>query len=201
MMKNRHSNRRFYEYDPDANSFAGVGFAVGEVDNDNDDGSIVSNLHRYDKPLLDAWTPLACHGFDDNPPEVGDFPSVSNWRVVPMLSERAWQVLQPVLCETCEALPVNTPFESRYFLIHVLSTVDALDEQASEVERRSIDDPRIRNVLRYAFRNELIAGLHIFKLANRQGGGLIVDDVFRNVVESNGLRGLCFRELPMKVDE
>ena len=195
MMNSSHSKRQYYEYYPDANSFAGVGFTVGDVDDPNDDSAKVTNLHRNDTPAALTWTPLTCHGFDDNPPEVGDFPSVSNYGKIPMMSERAWIALEPVIGDLCEALPVNHPFEGKYFLVHVLRTIEALDEDASDVERRSATDPRIRQIIRYAFRNDLIQGIHIFKLPNKQGSGLIVDDVFRKAVEDNGLRGLRFREL------
>lgn len=191
-------NRRFYEYDPDANSFAGVGFGVGDIFDNGDDDAKITSLHWSDAPLQQTWKPLTCHSYDDNPSEVGDFASVSNYRKVPMLSERAWKALQPVIGEVCEALPVLHPFKKNFFLVHVLNTVDALNAFESEVERRSADDQRIRNVLRYAFRYDLIEGMHIFKLPNKSGGSLIVDDVFRTVVEANGLRGLRFRELPLK---
>ncbi len=190
--------RYFYEYDPDANSFAGVGFNVGGVD--DDDNSKVIKLHRDDAPQRQRWKTLACHGFDDNPPEVGDFPSVSNYRKVPMASERAWKVLEPYIGRTCEILPVHHPFKGNYYLIHVLRTIDALDEINSLVERRSEDDSRIRHIIRYAFREELIEGIHIFKLPSKSGSGLIVDDVFRNAVELNGLRGLRFHELSNHYD-
>lgn len=189
--------RSFYEYDPDANLFAGVGFTVGNVDDKNDDSTIVTDLHWKNSPLKTVWTPLNCKTFDDNPPDVGDFPCVSNYRKVPMVSERAWLALEPVIGDGCEALPVNHPFTGRYYLIHVLRTIEALDENGSEVERRSTRDPRIRQVIRYAFRLEMLEGLHIFKLPNKQGGGLIVDDVFRKTVETNDLRGLRFRKLPL----
>jgi hypothetical protein len=197
-MTNRSDNKQqFYEYDPDANSYAGIGFTVGAVDDDNDDSAKVTNLHRDDTPMAFTWKPLTCHGFEDNPSEVGDFPSVSNWRIVPMMSERAWTALKPIIRNGCEALPVSHPFTGAYFLIHVLRTIEALDEDASEVERRSADDPRIRQVFCYAFRNDKIEGIHIFKLPNKQGGGLIVDDLFRKTVEDNNLRGLRFRKLPL----
>lgn len=191
------STRHFYEYCPEANSFAGVGFAVGDVNDDNDDDAKVTNLHWNDASVALTWNRLTCHGFDDNPPEVGDFPSVSNFRVVPMMSERAWIALKPVIGDLCEALPVSHPFDGRYYLIHVLRTIEALDEDASEVERRSATDPRIRQVFRYAFRYDLIEGIHIFKLPNKQGSRLIVDNVFRKAVEDNGLRGLRFMELSL----
>ena len=197
-MTNRRDNKRqFYEYDPDANSYAGIGFAVGAVGDDNDDSARVMNLHRDDTPIQFTWMPLASHGFEGNPSKIGDFPSVSNWRIVPMMSERAWDALKPIIGNVCEALAVRHPFEGRYFLIHVLRTIDALNEDASEFERWSANDSRIRQVIRYAFHEAMIQGIHIFKLPNKQGGGLIVDDVFRKAVEDNGLRGLRFRELPL----
>lgn len=191
------SNRRFYEYDPDANSYAGVGFAVGSPDNDSDDDAKVTNLHWIDTPLQGKWKTLTCFAFDDNPDAIGDFPSVSNYRRIPMMSNRAWSALRPIIANTCESLPVNHPFIGEFYLVHVLRTIDALDESASDVERRSNDDPRMRRVLRYAFRHERIEGIHIFKLPDKQGGGVIVDDRFRKVVEETGLRGLRFKELPL----
>lgn len=197
-MKSRDpQSRKFYEYDPDANSFAGVGFDVGTVDDDNDDSTKVKNLHWNDTPVLATWERLACHGFDDNPPLIGDFPSVSTYRLIPMMSERAWRVLKPVVGDACEALPVQHPFHGTYHLIHVTRTIDALDEGTSSVERYELDASRIRCIHRYAFKGDLIKDHHIFKLPLRSGRGLIVDDVFRSVVEDNRLQGLRFVELPM----
>jgi len=199
MLNSRIPRRKFYEYDPDANSFAGVGFTVGDVDDDNDDNAKVTNLHWNDTPVGNIWESPICHGFDDNPPEIGDFPSVSNYREVPMVSACAWTALAPIIGDVCEVLPVVHPFKGagKFFLVHVLRTIDVLDESKSEVERRSIDDSRIRQIFRYSFRLTAIEGVHLFKLPNKSGGGLIVDDVFRDVVEVNGLRGLRFRELTM----
>lgn len=196
-MNTSDERRQFYEYDTDPDSFAAVGFKVSKVGGVIKDSEVVANLHRDNTPLIRTWRPLACHAFDDNPPKIGDFPSVSNYRKVPMVSERAWKALEPVIGDVCEALPVIPPFVGTYYLIHVLRTIEALDEGASEVERRSAEDPRIRRVFRYAFKKGLIEGLHIFKLPNKQSGELIVDDVFRKTVEENGLVGLEFKQLPM----
>jgi hypothetical protein len=193
-------SRRFYEYDPDANSFVGVGFHVGPVGDDNDDSTKVTRLHWSDTPVRASWKTLACHGFDDNPQEVGDFPSVSDKRKIPMLSERAWKILKPIIGDACEALPVLHPFRGTYYLIHVMRTIDALDASASAVDRSAIGDKRIRRIYRYAFKDDLIKGKHIFKLPLLSGSGLIVDDIFRKAVEDHGLRGLRFDELPMTGD-
>ena len=200
MTNERPISRNFYNYDPDADSFAGVGFVVGEVDDDNDDGSKVADLHRTDTPQQSTWNTLNCFGFDDNPTEIGDFPSVSNWKRVPIMSERAWTVLKPIIGDVCEALPVKHPFQGSYYVIHVMQTIDALNTELSEVDRSSVGDNRILRIYRYAFKSDLIEGKHIFKLPLMSGGGLFVDDVFRKAVEDNCLRGLRFKELVMQKD-
>jgi hypothetical protein len=43
----------------------------------------------------------------------------------------------------------------------------------------------------------MLVGKHIFKLPLESGAELLVDDEFRRLVESNGLRGLLFKELPL----
>jgi hypothetical protein len=196
-MKTQHSHlSNYYEYDPDGNSFAGVGFHGREIDDERDDGAIVTNLHFDDTPRAANWRPLTCHGWTDNPPRIGDFPSVSNYRRVPMMSERAWIALAPLIGGVCEALPVHHPFSGNYHLVHILRTVAALDELQSVVARRSPTDQRIYKVYQYSFRKELIDGLHIFKLPNAQGSALIVDEEFRRIVEDNNLQGLRFQRLP-----
>lgn len=196
MTSSANSTRRFYEYHPDVNRFAAVEFASGPVYGTGD-SSTVKNLHRRDEPVRDKWIPLKCDGFDDNPPKVGDFPSVNDYSKIPMMSERAWSVLEPIIGDACEALPVMHPFPGTYYLIHVMRTIDALDTDASEVDRSSVGDRRIRRIYRYAFKHDLIEGAHIFKLPLMSGSELIVDDVFRKAVEDHGLRGLRFKELPL----
>ncbi|XZE21303.1 imm11 family protein [Pirellulaceae bacterium SH449] len=197
MKKDHHSKRRYYTYEPDSDEFAGVTF-VDSIS--GDDGPTVADLHWQDTRYGASWRTLKCIGFDDNPLRLGDFPSVSDYNRVPMMSSKAWNALRPVIETVCERLPVKHPFPGEYFLIHVLRTIDALDENLSEVERRSFEDPRIRRVLRYAFKHELIDGAHIFKLPNKSGSELIVDDVFRRTTEERGLQGLIFRELPMAMN-
>jgi hypothetical protein len=193
-------DRKYYEYDPDANSFAGVEFDFGGeecVDDDDTHGARVTEIHWIDTPIRDSWSVLSCYGFDDNPPEQGDFPSMSNYRKIPMMSERAWKLLKPLIGECCEALPVRHPFKGNYFIIHVMRTIDALDETKIEASRSSVGDNRISRIYKYAFKRDLIGDAHIFKLPLMSGSGLFVDDVFREAVEANGLRGLRFRELVM----
>jgi len=180
---------KYYAYRPDSNSYAGIGVAA------EDDSSII-DIHNQDVSLSSTWTGLVVHGFKDNPEAEGDFPSLSNFWRVPVMSRGAWDTLLPLIGYCCEALPITHPSGKPYSIIHIMETVDCLDIGQSEVKRFS--DGGIMRILRYFFKSELLQGKHIFKLPRYCGGESIVDDDFRNAVEASGLKGLQFKELPMR---
>lgn len=184
---------KYYRYRPDANNFAGIGF---EWDFDSPEEKRVLGVHDIDHPVLVEWTPPVAHGFDDNPPTEGDFPSLSNYWRIPVMSQRAWDALRPLIGYCCEALPIIHPSGRPFSIIHVMETIDALDEERSELRRSQIDG-RVNRVFKYAFRDNLLAGKHIFKLPLESGGELLIDDEFRQAVEKNGLQGLVFNPLPL----
>ena len=180
---------KLYRYQPDANRFAGIGLSL------TDDERIV-DVHFTDRPLADQWAAPAAHGFEDNPEKEGDFPSLSNYNMIPVMSQRAWDVLRPLIGCCCEALPIIHPTGKPYFIIHVMDTVDGLDCAKSELTRNA-SSGRVNRVFRYAFKREMLHGKHLFKLPLESGGELIVDEGFRAAVESNELKGLRFKELPV----
>ena len=169
---------------------------VGPVDRDDGDSDKVIDIHWIDDSIIDSWKRLKCHRYDARTKKIGDFPCVTNYFKVPMFSERAWSVLKPIIGDACEVLPVDHPFDGNYYIIHVMRTIDAIDVDASEVWRSS--SGRIGRIYKYALKYELLDGKHIFKLPLQCGSGLYVDDVFRQAVEKNGLKGLIFKELRMK---
>jgi hypothetical protein len=77
-----------------------------------------------------------------------------------------------------------------------MKTIDALDEERSELSRSRISG-RVSRTYKYAFKPGLLIGQHIFKLPLMSGGELLVDDEFRRVVEDNNLKGLLLKPLPM----
>jgi hypothetical protein len=174
----------FYRYQPDANSFAGIGFSL-------DDDDRIVDVHFTDTPLADQWVAPVAHGFEDNPETEGEFPSLSNFNEIPVMSQRAWDVLRALIGYCCEGLPIIHPTGKPYFIIHVMETIDVLDEQRAEFSRNDTTG-RISRIYKYAFKPELLHGKHIFKLPLESGGELIVDDDFRRAVEANGLVGLKF---------
>jgi hypothetical protein len=155
----------------------------------------VIKVRNINAPVLDTWTPVVAHVFEDNPGTDGDFPSLSNYNELPVMSERAWVALRPLIGYCCEALPIIHPAGKPYFIVHVMETIDGLDANRSEVKH--FTDGGIMRIVRYSFKPEMLQDKHIFKLPRESGGELVVDDDFRRAVEANGLKGLQFKELPM----
>ncbi len=123
---------RHYLYRPDANIFAGIGVAMADDDQ-------VTDIHYQDTQLTPSWKPVVVHGFDDNPEIEGDFPSLSNFWRIPVFSQRALDCLRPLISYCCEALPIIHHSGKPYYIIHVMDTIDCLDEDRSELRRSQID--------------------------------------------------------------
>ena len=179
---------KYYSYRPDANAFAGVGFAT--------DASRIVNVHYSDTPMAGSWTAPVAHGFEDNPEDNGDFPSLTTFRRIPVLSQRAWDCLRTLIGYCSEALPIVHPTGQQYYIIHVMDTIDALNEHRSELWRNPVTG-RVGDISRYALDHGMIEGKRIFKLPRESGGELLVDDEFRKAVETNRLKGLLFKELQL----
>ena len=178
---------QYYEYTPDC-TIAGVG-------TDPPIRGRLGDIYRWDAPLASLWSPVVFFEFNEDPSERGDFPSLHDCPALPVFSQRAWDVLRRVIDCRWEALPIIHPSGRPFYIIHVMETIDCLDVEHSEGVKR-YDDGDVMDVERYSFRTEMLAGKHIFKLSLQTMGRLLVDDVFREAVERNGLKGLEFRALP-----
>jgi hypothetical protein len=108
-----------------------------------------------------------------------------------VLRERAVSVLAPLLDLYGELLPLACA-EADLWLFNVLTVVDALDEDNSELVR--FDNGDILHVERYQFRPNLVAGLAVFKVPQLLRGPLFVGDEFVGAVEAAGLRGPEFMQ-------
>ena len=184
---------KYYVYRPDAEHFAGIGAKAFPDARD----ARTTSIHYSDETLLPSWSALLCHGFGDEDSDMqGDFPSFNNFWRIPIMSQRAWDVLRPLIGYCSEALPVFHPTGDPYYIIHVMETIDCLDVARSKFTRNDVSG-RINCVDEYALKYEMLAGKHIFKLPHEKGGDLLIDDEFRNTVEANGLKGLLFKDLPV----
>lgn len=69
--------------------------------------------------------------------------------MVPVLSEQALHVVHDLIKDKAEALPLKHP-EHKYFAIHVLNVVDALDYDRMEF-KRVLQSGRKSGIKKYAF--------------------------------------------------
>ena len=182
-----------YRYTTMPDNFVAIG--VPSIDHGR-----VMGLNFSDAPVAEEWeTPIAFGYEEDRHQPHGEFPSLSNYSEVPVVTQRAWDILKPLIGYCCEVLPVIHPSGRPHFLIHVMETIDALDAERSDINRSKIDG-RINRIYKYAFKPSLLEGKHIFKLPLESGADLLVDDEFRKIVEEKGLKGLLFQPLPMADD-
>jgi hypothetical protein len=157
---------------------------------------MVKQLQWEDWPRASSWSPLAITEIDDvedgRKQEFGDFPSLSNFCSIPVFSARAWEILSRQIDCRWEALPLVHPDSLPLYLIHVMDTIDCVDLDRSEVTRYSRD--RVMQVERFCLKPDMLEGKHVFKTPEGSGHDLLVDDVFREIVQQNGLNGLTFRQ-------
>ncbi len=181
---------QYYRYTTDSDRYDSVRLVI------EDDEPIV-DLHYEERSVARSWKPIEVEGFDDNPGKDSDFPCLNNYCVIPIFSQRAWDVLEPLVGNRVEALPIKHPSGHSYYLINVMEIIDCLDEKRSKVVRNATTK-RISRVLKYCLKTDLLKGKHIFKTPLESGAELLVDDVFRQAVETNGLIGLIFEKIPVK---
>ncbi len=130
---------------------------------------------------------------DKEPREEGDFPPLYDG-LLPVFSQRAWDVLSGGIGCRWEALPILHPSKKPFYLIHVMEVIDCVDHALSEIEY--YDDGRVASIERYCLRPELSVGKHIFRTPLASGSDLLVDDVFRQIVEDHRRKGLEFSAIP-----
>jgi hypothetical protein len=105
-------------------------------------------------------------------------------------SERAAEVLIPLVGDVIELLPLTHDGPGRFQVVNLLDIVDCLDEERSQIER--FYDGSIQSVERYAFKPGSIDGHHLFK-CKQWGLHDLVSAEFKALVEEKGLVGAYFR--------
>jgi hypothetical protein len=177
---------RYYHYDPDC-SVAGLGRREPI-------GDQLEEIFDCNKPLASRWKPIRLQVLDKETLEAGDFPVLYNYPRLPVFSQRAWDVLNALIACRWEALPIIHPSRKPFYLIHVMEIIDCVDHAQSDIDY--YDDGRVSSIDRYSLKPELLDGKHIFRTPLASGSDLLVDDVFREVVESHKLKGLKFHAIP-----
>ena len=177
---------RYYHYEEDF-SVAGIGTHALT-------GDQLEEIFDCPDPVASLWKPIRVQVLDEEPREAGDFPPFYDYPLAPVFSQRAWDVLNARIACRWEALPVIHPSRKPFYLIHVMDTIDCVDHVRSKIEY--YDDGRVASIERYCLKPELLVGKHIFRTPMASRGDLLVDDVFREVVETHKLKGLKFPAIP-----
>ena len=118
--------------------------------------------------------------------ELGDAPRFT----LPVLSKRALRYLKPLIKENTEVLPLKFN-ESKYFALNIITVLDAIDYEKSVYTTFS-DKKKIMLFDKYAFIEEKISNIPIFKIVDEPRGNGFVSDEFKRMVEDNDLLGFKF---------
>jgi hypothetical protein len=118
-------------------------------------------------------------------------PDFVSWMLTaPVISPRARQVLEPLIAPHVEILPLLKLRGSDLWAVNVMTLVDCLDEDRSEVAY-SPDDGRIMNVVTFGFKEHCVPDVPIFKLASYPAD-VFVTRSFVDQVLAAGLHGAAF---------
>lgn len=177
-----------YLYQPDADRYRGVGLLSNDAE--------LLQIKTKPIPVKLSWIPRIVSDYGVGLLD-GDFPTFVDFMSIPVMSERAWNVLAPLIGNFCEALPLIRKSGQKLFLIHVMKICDCLDHEKSQVRRYKSGDRRVYRIDRFAFRDEYLK-FPIFMLPIEDGSQLFVNDHFRSIVEAESLMGLVFESLPMR---
>ncbi len=141
------------------------------------------------RPKAAEWQELNVKIYDeDKTLPISDFLGFT----IPIFSEKAVEVLHPLLDGSAEILDVNLQ-NRRFYAVNVIAVLDVLDRENSKYLTYR-DGQRIMVIKDYAFiKNVELMQHNIFKLAEEPVRRPFVSDVFKNTVEQNGLTGFDFK--------
>lgn len=151
------------------------------------------NAQINGEPRHAAWKPIAVRLIHEDEGK-GLWPSDSPWLGAHALIFRSTviNVLGRHLREYGELLPLACT-ETELLLFNVTRVVDALDEDASSVQR--FGSGRIMRVHRYVFRAETIRDVDIFKIPNLRVSPTFVSDRIVELWRHSGFKGLDFKKV------
>jgi hypothetical protein len=153
-----------------------------------EDNVFVSNFnrdwYRYQKNV--EWKRILVEIYSEG--QAGDFPSFLAQELV--FNERAWQIIQPLIANSVEPLPLVGTDGKQYITVKVIDILDCLDYSQS-VYRQSAGG--FIQVDSYVFQEDSIVGKNIFWLPKAYH--VVVSQNFKDVIEDNKLEGLSFRKL------
>ena len=150
------------------------------------------NLSEFIRRFSNSPTKSSCKDlelrFDSRRSPMGDFPSLTP--ALSVFSQKAVSALRDVLEENGKLVPIIAGGED-YFLFHATRVVDALDESNSEIIRFE-GTSRVMYIETYAFFQEKLTEVILFKIPQLIDDTVFVTDQFVKRVRSARLKGFWF---------
>ncbi|PTM57896.1 imm11 family protein [Desmospora activa] len=161
------------------------------VNFDADSDTYISPL-RGIRPILNEWGEVKVFTIEEG--VKNDFPKFWGDIHVPVVSEKALNIIHDLIEGQVEVLPLSHP-QHKYFAIHVLNAIDAINYDNAVVKELS-SGLRV-SFKKYSFLPEKLIGQHIFKvyLDDRVFSRVFVSDEFKERVTSSSLEGYDFVEV------
>ena len=184
---------KFYYYTCDADHYGFLRFTEAYT---HESGFPVSDQFDRGKSISSSWQTVVMEVNTSQGP-LGDFPVCPMGP--PVLSQKAWSVLEPMIGDAVEALPVITPV-GIYFALNVMDVVDCLDYGQSEMSYYPASmDGGLHRIIKCQLNSDLIKHKDIFKIPERMTQA-IVSENFKRVSENELLNGLNFTRILYETD-
>ena len=153
-----------------------------------------SEMFASNKLLENSWeiphlSLFQYEGEEDKP--LADFMSGFD---APVVSKKATEILRPVVKQSVEFLPVQTEVGD-YFALNI-RFLNCLDVAHSIVERAKSDGSVI-GVDKYAFYEDRLKDVCMFRVPELGLSRLFVLDRFKKIYEQSNLTGLIFYPIPL----
>lgn len=179
---------KFYYYTCDADHYGYMRFTQTYT---HENGFPISGQFDKGQSISSSWQPATMEANTSQGP-LSDFPVRPMGP--PILSCKAWNVLQPLISGAVKALPVETP-SGTYLALNVLDIIDCLDYEKSEFTYYPASmNGGIHRMVKCQLDPSLIGGRPIFKIPERMTQA-IVSEEFKDKVTSASLKGLDFSQV------
>lgn len=167
----------------DSEHYATMNFIEDESYEDLLSFNGIPKLSEWKSVPIDVWD-----AFLELP--LGDITGLEDG--VQFLNEKAYSVLQPLLKDYAEFLPINSSTEHCYAM-HTTTVMDVFDTDNAVANYFDAEKRRIIICDKYAFKNtDQLLGIPLFRIPQDNEINAFVTDSFLNTVKLNGLTGLAF---------
>lgn len=142
------------------------------------------------EPISKIWPHLNCNMEEMKDSDSPILPDVSIWLSTKLLlSEQAYQILEPEIRDFGEFLPI-TADGYKYYIFHCLT--DGFEDE-SKMEYEYFEEFPVR-IISLAFVSEDVEKKALFKSSSFLCNKIFCNDKFKALCEENNLKGLRFEE-------